>query len=744
MTLLSNLLYLIRFIFICFTLACSSYSIPVLILLSCIQVSCNHMKTSSSKMSSKLEPWESFHHETHWLEELEGEKALTWVQKENKKTLERLESLPKFKKMYSDILNISLAKERIPKVWIKENYVYNFWQDKIHIRGLLRKSTLKDFNQGLDAWSTVLDLDQLALAENETWVWKGINCLPNHSRCLISLSRDGKDATVIREFDLNNKQFLTNGFSLPEAKQYLSWVDLDTLLVSTDWGTQTLTNSGFPRQVRLWNRGKNYKEARILYENKIHEISTYGLRYEEIEGSHNFISNQINFFNQNLFWVDPNYTQIKPLDLPSSLEILGLFQGHLLFRAREDEILKNQIKNESFKITSGTIFSLNFNHWLRTNEWTQLNLVFKPSKKQAFQNLYTTKDCILLVYLEQVQSRLSKITLKNKSWVQQILNIEKDHVVDITFSDRKRSDFYLLEQGFLTPPTLKYFKNADSSGVIVRSLPKQFSKKNLSVEQHWAQSKDGAKIPYFIVGPRQSSKPTPTILYGYGGFDISLKPEYSGILGRVWLSQGYRFVSANLRGGGEFGPAWHSAGTLKNKQNVFDDFIAVAQNLIQKKYTTQKQLGILGGSNGGLLMGAMLTQRPDLFAAIGCKAPLLDMLHYHKWLAGASWMEEYGDPEKQQDFNYLIKYSPLQRFGSFAKYPEPFFMTSTKDDRVHPAHARKLAFLMSSKKHPFLYFEEITGGHSLETNPIQKAYLNALMYIYFYKKLVRPPVSATQ
>lgn len=675
-----------------------------------------------------------FTQSTDWLELVEGKEAIEWVKGENERTQKKLESDPRFKTFQSQFYEILTAKDRIPSVWLKGEFAYNFWQDQKHVRGILRRSSIRNFLSGRESWSTVLDLDELSKIEKENWVWSGLQCLPDKStRCLVSLSRGGKDAAVIREFDLNMAEFVANGFVLPEAKSVVDWIDADTLFVGTDWGTGSLSSSGYPRQVRIWKRGQNYKEAKLLFEARESDLSATGSVLNRANEKQLLVIRELDFYRKEFFWTDKSFGQLRPLALPESIEVLGLFKGLLLVKTREPWSFQSLSGPLSF--TEGEVIALNFDHWLMTGKWERAESLFKANNKQALDRIAFTKDRVLMTYLDQVQSQMVTLKYADGLWTRAIQTFPIGINVSFAGTDDFRDDFFIRVEGFLSPTELKYFENSESAPKTARTLPPRFSTRGLEVVQNWATSKDGTQVPYFIVGPAENRGPLPTIVYGYGGFEISSLPYYSGGVGKVWLEAGNRYVVANIRGGGEFGPRWHNEGMLEYKQNVFDDFIAVSEDLVRRGYATKKMLGAIGGSNGGLLMGAMLTQRPDLFKAIDCQVPLLDMMNYNKWLAGASWVGEYGDPQDPKARGYLLKYSPLHNFLVGREYPEPLFVTSTKDDRVHPAHARKMAYLMQSTKHPFLYYENIEGGHGGAANLIQRAYKAALEYVYFYQKL---------
>jgi len=663
-----------------------------------------------------------------WLEDVTGEKALNWVRQQNATSQKELESLPDFEPTRKRLLEILDSKEKIPYVSKHGAWYYNFWRDEKSVRGLWRRTTLAEFKKAQPAWETVLDLDKLAADEKENWVWKSYHVLyPKYERCLISLSRGGSDATVTREFDLKTKNFLTNGFYLPEAKSEVSWRDKNTLYVGTDFGPGSLTSSGYPRIIKEWNRGQPLADAKVVFEGKTTDVSVgagvdhdHGRTYEFISRSPTFFTDET-FIHQGSEWVRLD----KPDDAQAST-----FDDQLLLRLRSDWNLRNKT------FPAGALLAANLKAYLKGER--SMTVLFTPTERKSLQGVSATLNYIILNELDNVRGRVTVLKRTKGNWVSSTLAVPDFGSVSVSGIDANESDDYFFSfSDFLTPSTLSYGTIGKKQPKKLKSLPAFFKADGLEITQHAAVSKDGTKIPYFQISRKGLSLNgnNPTLLYGYGGFEISMLPDYRGGVGAAWLERGGVYVLANIRGGGEFGPKWHEAARKQNRQRAYDDFAAVAEDLHARKLTSRAHLGIQGGSNGGLLMGAMFTERPELFKAVVCQVPLLDMRRFNRLLAGASWMAEYGDPDKPEEWAWLSKYSPYQNVSKEKHYPRVLFMTSTKDDRVHPGHARKMFARMQEQGHDTLYYENIEGGHGAAANNKQAAYMAALAYTFLLKEL---------
>jgi prolyl oligopeptidase len=576
----------------------------------------------------------------------------------------------------------------------------------------------------------VLDLDQLAATEKENWVWHGYNVLkPSNDRCLIELSHGGADAAVIREFDMNSKQFVADGFTVPEAKSDVAWRDRDTLYIGSDFGPGSLTSSGYPRIIKQWQRGTPLSQARTVFEAQpTDEAASVSVDRDHGE-VYEFVGRAPTFFTDELFirrgekWVRID----KPADA-----ILETFGKLLLLRLRSDWAVNNNT------YPAGSLIAANFEDYLQGKR--DFSVVFQPSDRVSLSAVADTQHYLVLTELDNVHSRPWLLVYNGGQWGRQPIEAPPFGSIGIEGIDSDESDdYFMTETDFLTPSSLLLGTAGKAGAEKIKSLPSFFDAAGLEIQQFEAKSKDGTRVPYFQVGRKglKLDGQNITLLTGYGGFEIPMLPSYSAGRGVAWLERGGVFVLANIRGGGEFGPAWHEAARKEHRQRAYDDFIAVAEDLESRGVTSPKRLGIEGRSNGGLLMGVMLTERPDLWGAIHCGSPLLDMRRYNKLLAGASWMDEYGDPDKPEDWAYIQKYSPYQNVSADKQYPPILITTSTRDDRVHPGHARKMAARLEEQGHQVLYYENIEGGHGAAANNKQSAYMDALAYTFFWNELSR-------
>ena len=663
-----------------------------------------------------------------WLEDVTGSNSLAWVRQQNAVTTNELERTPDFDTLRRRLLSILDSKERVPYVAKHGRWYYNFWRDQTNPRGLWRRTTLEEYKKSQPAWETVLDLDQLSTSEKENWVWKGYDVLyPTYDRCLVLLSRGGADATVVREFDLVTKQFITDGFYLPEAKTQVAWRNRDALYVGTDFGPGSLTDSGYPRVVKEWKRHTPLSDARNWFEGSTTDVAVDGSVSHDHGRTYEFISRGTTFFtSQDYVRRGDQWIKIpKPDDARVST-----FGDQLLLQLRSAWTVNHQT------FPAGALLAIDFDSAL--NGDTAFKAIFTPTDRSSLESMSDTKNYLLLNVLENVRSRIFALHRQNGEWKSKELKVPDLGSASATGIDRDESDDYFLTlTDFLTPSSLYYGNVERRSREQLKTLPAFFNPAGLAISQHEAVSKDGTRVPYFQVSRKglANDGKNPTLLYGYGGFEIPMLPAYSAGVGAAWLERGGTYVLANIRGGGEFGPKWHEAARKEHRQRAYDDFIAIAQDLIKRKVTSPEHLGIQGGSNGGLLMGVMLTERPDLFKAVVCQVPLLDMRRFNKLLAGASWMDEYGDPDKPDNWAYISKYSPYQNVFKEKKYPRVLFTTSTRDDRVHPGHARKMVARMKEQGHDVLYYENMEGGHGGAANNKQAAYMSALAYTFLWNEL---------
>jgi prolyl oligopeptidase len=663
-----------------------------------------------------------------WLEDVTGERALNWVRGQNAISTKELEASPAFEPIRKRILGIMDSKEKIPYVTKYGPFYYNFWRDEQHVRGIWRRTSLAEFKKPSPKWELVLDVDDLAATEKENWVWKGSEMLyPTYDRCLVSLSRGGADASVTREFDVTTKAFVKEGFYLPEAKSRVDWRSRDGLYVGTDFGPGSLTSSGYPRLVKEWQRGTPLNSATLVFEGKTEDVSVDAAVVHDHGRTYEFVRRGVTFFTSEDFihrgerWVKIQ----KPEDA-----IASTFEDQLLLRLRSDWT------TEGRTYTAGSLLATDLEKYLEGT--ARFEVLFAPSERTSLEATSETKRYLILNELNDVRNRLYALQHRDGQWTRQTLTVPAFGAIGLTGIDPDESDDYFLTvTDFLTPTSLYYGTLGQERRELLKSLPGFFNTNGLAITQHEATSKDGTRVPYFQVSriAMPANGQNPTLLYGYGGFEISMLPSYGAGVGAAWLERGGTYVLANIRGGGEFGPRWHEAARKANRQRAYDDFIAVAEDLIARKVTTPAHLGIQGGSNGGLLMGVMLTERPDLFKAVVCQVPLLDMRRFNKLLAGASWMAEYGNPDIPEEWAYISKYSPYQNVKKDVHYPRVLFMTSTRDDRVHPGHARKMVARMEEQGHDVLYYENIEGGHGGAANNKQAAQMWALAYTFLLKEL---------
>ena len=666
-----------------------------------------------------------------WLEDVTGEKQLAWVRQRNETSTQTLASGTVFQSLEHRILSILDSKERIPAVTRIGEHVYNFWRDAAHPKGLWRRTTLADYRRADPAWEPVLDVDALGKAENENWVWHGATVLePDDRFCLVSLSRGGADADVVREFDLTTKAFVADGFSLPEAKSRVAWRDRDSLFVATDFGPGSLTTSGYPRSVRAWSRGKPLASAEMVFEGRPDDMSVGAYRDLTPGFERDFVFRQITFWTNELFLRrDGRLIKVaKPDDANASVH-----REWLLIELRSPWAVGGTT------YPAGALLAADFEAFLAGGQ--TLHMLFEPTDRSSLAAWAGTRHHILLTTLDNVRSRVAVLTYQDGRWRREPLaGVPEFGTASVSAVDEMESDdYWLVTSSPLEPSTLALGSAATPAEPPekLKHTPAFFDASGLKVEQHEAVSKDGTRVPYFQIGPADlpANGSTPTLLYGYGGFEIPLVPGYNPVSGVAWLERRHAYVIANIRGGGEFGPRWHQAALKQNRHRAYEDFIAVAEDLISRRITSPKHLGIMGGSNGGLLMGNMLTMRPDLFGAIVCQVPLLDMRRFNKLLAGASWMGEYGDPDKPEEWSFIRGFSPYHNVSKERDYPPILITTSTRDDRVHPGHARKMTAILEEQGKPVLYYENIEGGHGGAADNRQKAFMDALGWTFLGREL---------
>ncbi|MGH8449588.1 prolyl oligopeptidase family serine peptidase [Pseudomonas sp.] len=668
------------------------------------------------------------HDNYQWLEDVDGAQSIHWVQAQNLKTEDRLARSASFQQIKADVLEILDSDSNIPHVDKAGAYYYNFWMDAAHPRGLWRRTTLAEYRKAQPAWETLLDLDALNAAEAENWVWHGANFLrPDYQRCLLELSRGGADACVIREFDLSSKSWVEDGFQLSEAKGGLGWIDRDNVYVFTDFGEGAMTRSGYPRIVKQWRRGTPLSGASVVYEGALDDMYIAAMHDDTPGYERDFVSRTLAFYNSELY-LRGDDDQLLKIDAPNSAE-KSVHKDWLLLELREDWQLGKTL-------VAGSLLAIKFDRFMAGQR--DFDVLFTPTDSTSLTGFTWTLNHLVLNVLDHVKNHLSVLTHGANGWQHSPLSGAPGMgTVYVNAVDSDDSDaVWLVSTDYLTPTTLALTEIGHAPEVL-KSLPALFDSSQQVVEQHFALSSDGTRVPYFMVRRKDLALDgtAPTLLYGYGGFEVSLTPHYSGEIGRAWLSMGGVYVVANIRGGGEYGPRWHQAALKHNRPRAYEDFAAVARDLIERGITSPRRLGAEGGSNGGLLAGNMLTQYPELFGAIVSQVPLLDMQRYHHLLAGASWMEEYGNPDVPEEWAYIKTFSPYHLFDPEKSYPPVFFLTSTRDDRVHPAHARKLAAKMIEAGKDVTYYENIEGGHGGAADNAQAAHMSALVYRFLWETL---------
>ncbi len=671
-----------------------------------------------------------------WLEDIDGKKSMQWVKKHNQITKEKLTNNKLYSDLFKQALTVLDSKSRLPVVSQNGEWLYNFWQNKEHPRGVYRKTTLKSFNESNPQWQTVLDMDEYSKKHNQNYDFHGMSCLPPEGTdCLVSLSPGGGDAEVIREFDLENHKFIDNGFYVPVAKSQVSWINKDTIYIGTDFGPGSMTESGYPRIIKKWKRGTPLNSAEKIYEGNIKSTSATAFTLGKGNDTIEMISERTSFWSTKKYQVKDD--KIMPLTLPETAIVVGLYKKKMVIELKDDW----QFKGNNF--IQGEILLADIE--LLRGEKGTIESVIKPKKKAIIENISTTEQGLLITILEDVKARLYRYQKKkNGRWKIKKIPFPDNGSLTVTSVDDNTGNFFVQYESFITPPSLYHVSSKELKPKLLKQQAESFDGSQMKVEQFFATSVDGTSVPYFVVMKKntQFNGKNPTHIFSYGGFRNSLTPSYSGsyealsgAYGKLWLERGGVFVLANIRGGGEYGPQWHQAALFKNRHKAYEDFESVAKNLIKRNITSPKHLGIEGRSNGGLLVTATMTRHPELYSAVICGAPLIDMKRYNKLLAGASWVGEYGNPDDPDMWEYIKTYSPYQNVKKDNTYPSILFYTSTRDDRVHPGHARKMAAKMKAFNHRVEYYENIEGGHHGFSTNEQLAHRLALSYTHLWSHL---------
>lgn len=663
-----------------------------------------------------------------WLEDIGGARSIDWVKQQNAQTTKELESVAEYQPIFDRVQGILDSKDRIPYFSFHGKHVYNFWKDARHPRGIWRRTTLASFRTAKPNWEGVIDIDQLAKVEGKPWAWSGADCLePSYRRCLVSLSRGGGDAVEVREFDTQTRSFVKDGFTVAEAKSNVEWLDTNAIVLGTDFGPGSLTTSGYPRILKLWQRGTPLSTAQIIFEGQTGDVSVGANIVRDIPQGRDY-----HFVNRSIaFWKTETYLRLDArlvrLDMPLDASLAGMFKDHMLLSLRSDWPVGGKT------YPAGALLAIKLDTFLAGSR--TFETLFEPGERVSYGGLTSTGKRLLLLTMDNVTSRMHSMRFEKGEWTKSEVPLPGKGSAGWSAVDRERDLVSFTYTDFLTPPSL--YLDDGSKIEVLKASPNFFDTKGMEVEQLEAVSRDGTRIPYFLVKPNGfvANGKAPTVLYGYGGFKVSQLPRYSAATGASWLEKGGVYVLANIRGGGEFGPKWHQAVQGHAHMKNFEDFVAVALDLQTRKITDKDHLGIMGGSQGGLLVGGAFTLRPDLFKAVVSQVPLADMKRYHKLLAGASWMAEYGDPDNAADWTVIKTWSPYELLNKDTKYPKVFYWTTTRDDRVHPAHARKMVAKMQDMGHPVYYFENMEGGHGSGTTSKQQSQVLALQYAYLWQML---------
>lgn len=661
-----------------------------------------------------------------WLEDIDSKRSMAWVEKQNARTAKRLENDPRYAEFHREALAILTAQDRIPTPEFRAGGVDNFWQDGTHVKGIWRHTTLASYRSAEPEWQTLLDLDALSKAEGKNWIWKGATCLrPDERFCLVRISNGGSDAVEIREFDTQTKSFVEGGFHFPTGKQQFSWLDRDTLIGGREWKPGEVTTSGYAYVIKIVKRGG---EPREVFRGQPTDVSADAivLRGEHGHPDGILIRRGVTFY-ENEFSLLTDHGLVR-VPLPRKAEFQAYVDGQAVFA----------LKQPFAGFQEGALIAYDLKALQADAGHAKAALVFMPGPRQAIQDVAATKDRLVVDLLEDVKGRVDIYDHAGGHWAAHRLDLPKDDNINLVDASKETNELFLNVEGFLDPTSLWLADTASDEIAKVKQLPPKFDASKDVVEQHWATSTDGTKVPYFVVRPKDM-KPdgkTPTIMYGYGGFELAKPPIYLPEMGKIWLERGGAYVIANIRGGGEFGPKWHQAALREHRQRSFDDFASVARDLFKRGITSPRHLGIYGRSNGGVLMSVSMTQHPELWNAVVIESPLIDMLRYNHLPPGASWMGEYGNPDIPADRAFIAKYSAYQNLKPGMHYPEPYITTNTRDDRVHPGHARKFAAKLEAMGYPYLYYEQTFGGHANDADPELNARRWARHYTYLAEKLM--------
>ena len=674
-----------------------------------------------------------------WLAQIRGNRALEWVRQENARTDAVLTHDPRYESFRSHILSTVNAQDRIALGSIQQNWVFNFWQSASHPRGLWRRTTVQDYAQHSPHWQTLLDLDELDQRMRRDWVWQGADCAPSLQRCLISLSPAGGDAVIVQEYDLQRRRFMLRGFSLPVAKSTATYLDDDTILFASDFGPDSLTRSSYPRIVKLWHRGQRLSAARALFAARPEDVAATPQVFQGPYGSVGLVLRQLDAFNTDYYVLRADAT-LQQLPLPQDAQVQGVTRGLLIATLQRDWHRGSEV------VLAGSLIAFDLLRYREQGNAPAATVLYRPAEHTTLDEVTAGQDAVYASIYHDVTGSIEEFRPGAAGWQRHRLALPEGGSTSIVSVNDHGPQAYFLFESFLTPPAL-YQYDGSATPLMIKQQPARFPAARLTMHQYWATSADGVKVPYFLIGPREMSAGTPTILYAYGGFQESLTPWYwddphRPLAAGLWLARGGAIAVANIRGGGEFGPAWHDAALTVHRQRAFDDFEAVAADLEARGVTTSAHLGIVGASNGGLLVSTAMTQRPTLFGAVVCQRPLIDMLRYTQYGAGASWIAEYGDPKDPRMTDYLRHYSPYENVRADIQYPPVLFITETSDDRVTPVFARMMAAKMRAQGHRVLFSEALEGGHGAGATHAEEADYWALSYVFLAQHLGLDAVTA--
>ena len=661
-----------------------------------------------------------------WLEEVESPRALAWAEAENAKTAAVLETDPRYQAMLAEARAIFTAKDRIPTPGFRAGGIDNLWQDAEHPHGLWRHTTRASYGAAQPAWETLIDMDALAKTEGRRWFFKGAVCLkPEETTCLVRLSDGGGDAVELREFDTRSRRFVEGGFRFAEGKQYVQWIDRDTLVVGREWTPGEVTQSGYPYVLKTVARDGTARE--VFRGQKADVWAQPAVLYGEGGRADGLVVQRgLSFFESEFSLVTDR--GLVRIPLPKKAQEEAYVDGQVVFSLQE----------AWGGFQPGALVAYDLAALKADPAGARPTLVFQPGPRQAVQQVSATDGKLVVTLLEDVKGAVDAYDFADGRWTARRLPLPKDANITLVDTSGKDDALFVTVEGFLTPTSLWLADAASGTAQQVKTLPPRFDASTHVVEQFWATSSDGAKIPYFVVRPKAAKLDgsLPTLMYGYGGFEVAKPPIYMPEAGKLWMERGGAYVIANIRGGGEFGPAWHQAVLREKRQLAFDDFAAVARDLFARKITSARRLGIYGRSNGGVLTTVSMTQHPELWNAVVVESPLVDMLRYHKLSAGASWVGEYGDPDVAEDRAFIAKYSGYQNLKPGVRYPLAYITTNTRDDRVHPGHARKYAARLAELGVPYLYYEQTFGGHANDADPELNARRWARHYVYLAQRLM--------